>query len=288
MRVLVTRPAAQAREWVERLRAHGLDAEALPLIGIEPAADAKTLREAWVALDKRQLAVFVSPNAVEQFFALRPAGMAWPAATRAASPGPGTTRVLLQLGVPRDCLVEPAPDAAQFDSESLWAELAPLPWQGTRVLIVRGDGGRGWLAERLRGAGAEVQMLAAYRRGGPPPPPPQPPRRGMGGGRPPGRRGGVEAAGAGAGGQRAGGGGVGGGPRGPPPAARRRGPMQQSARCSMWRWPSRRRRCGGSAARRRSTIWPRSSAPRTTGPPPARSPPTRASRRARARSASAR
>ena len=183
MRVLVTRPAAQAREWVERLRAHGLDAEALPLIGIEPAADAKTLREAWVALDKRQLAVFVSPNAVEQFFALRPAGMAWPAATRAASPGPGTTRVLLQLGVPRDCLVEPAPDAAQFDSESLWAELAPLPWQGTRVLIVRGDGGRGWLAERLRGAGAEVQMLAAYRRGGGggvglwgPPPPPPPPR----------------------------------------------------------------------------------------------------------------
>ena len=169
MRVLVTRPTAQAHEWVERLRAHGLDAEALPLIGIEPAADAAALREAWATLGARQLAVFVSPNAVEQFFALRPAGMAWPAATRAASPGPGTTRVLLQLGVPRDCIVEPAADAAQFDSESLWVELAPLPWQGARVLVVRGDGGRGWLVERLRGAGAEVQMLAAYRRAPPRP-----------------------------------------------------------------------------------------------------------------------
>jgi uroporphyrinogen-III synthase len=169
LRVLVTRPAAQAREWVERLRAHGLDAAALPLIGIEPAADAQALREAWATLGTRQLAVFVSPNAVEQFFALRPAGTAWPAATRAASPGPGTTRVLLQLGVPRGCIVEPAADAAQFDSESLWAELAPLPWQGARVLVVRGDGGRDWLVERLRGAGAEVQTLAAYRRAPPRP-----------------------------------------------------------------------------------------------------------------------
>ena len=169
MRVLVTRPTAQAHEWVERLRAHGLDAEALPLIGIEPAADAAALREAWATLGARQLAVFVSPNAVEQFFALRPAGMAWPAATRAASPGPGTTRVLLQLGVPRGCIVEPAADAAQFDSESLWAELAPLPWQGARALVVRGDGGRDWLVERLRGAGAEVQTLAAYRRAPPRP-----------------------------------------------------------------------------------------------------------------------
>jgi uroporphyrinogen-III synthase len=32
------------------------------------------------------------------------------------------------------------------------------------VLVVRGDGGRDWLAARLRDAGAEVDFIAAYRR----------------------------------------------------------------------------------------------------------------------------
>ena len=35
--------------------------------------------------------------------------------------------------------------------------------EGKRVLIVRGDGGREWLAERLREAGADVTLVAAYR-----------------------------------------------------------------------------------------------------------------------------
>ncbi|MCM2490903.1 fused uroporphyrinogen-III synthase HemD/membrane protein HemX [Burkholderia glumae] len=38
------------------------------------------------------------------------------------------------------------------------------PLAGKRVLIVRGDGGREWLATRLREAGAEVELVAAYRR----------------------------------------------------------------------------------------------------------------------------
>ncbi|TGT11506.1 fused uroporphyrinogen-III synthase HemD/membrane protein HemX, partial [Mesorhizobium sp. M3A.F.Ca.ET.174.01.1.1] len=36
--------------------------------------------------------------------------------------------------------------------------------EGKRVLIVRGDGGREWLADRLREAGAQVETVAAYRR----------------------------------------------------------------------------------------------------------------------------
>ncbi|MGN4224608.1 fused uroporphyrinogen-III synthase HemD/membrane protein HemX, partial [Burkholderia gladioli] len=42
------------------------------------------------------------------------------------------------------------------------AEVGPLA--GKRVLIVRGDGGRDWLSNRLREAGAEVELVAAYRR----------------------------------------------------------------------------------------------------------------------------
>ncbi len=38
MKLLVTRPAAQAAEWVAWLRARGVDAAALPLIGARDLA----------------------------------------------------------------------------------------------------------------------------------------------------------------------------------------------------------------------------------------------------------
>jgi uroporphyrinogen-III synthase len=37
-------------------------------------------------------------------------------------------------------------------------------WTQQRVLVVRGDGGREWLAGRLREAGAQVELVRAYRR----------------------------------------------------------------------------------------------------------------------------
>lgn len=167
MRILVTRPAAQAADWVADLRAHGLAAVALPLIGIDGVDDPTGLIEAWRALARCRLVMFVSPNAAQHFFAHQPADATWPATVLAGSPGPGTTRALAGLGVPAAQIVEPAADALQFDSESLWAQLQPYDWQGATVLIVRGDGGRDWLAETLRAAGAQVSHLAAYRRRAP-------------------------------------------------------------------------------------------------------------------------
>lgn len=169
MKLLVTRPAAQAAEWVAWLRERGVQAQALPLIGIFAPTDAAPVREAWATLASRRLVVFVSPNAAEQFFALRPAASRWPQATMAASPGPGTSRVLRTLGVPAAGIVEPPADAAQFDSESLWRQLALHDWRGASVLIVRGESGRDWLADTLREHGAAVDFVTAYQRGAPSP-----------------------------------------------------------------------------------------------------------------------
>ncbi len=165
--VLVTRPADQAAEWVQALQGRGMQALALPLIGIAPAADPIPVDAAWAALGVYELLVFVSPNAVSRFFAHRPAGQAWPATLWVASPGPGTSAALRAEGVPAACLIEPAADAAQFDSESLWQQLSARPWRGARILIVRGEGGREWLASQFEAAGAEVHFLAAYRRAAP-------------------------------------------------------------------------------------------------------------------------
>ncbi len=173
-RLLVTRPADQAGPWVQRLREAGIDAVALPLMGVAPVEDGAPVVQAWEQLAARDLVMFVSPNAVAQFVARRPPGAPWPAALLAAAPGPGTAAALRAAGIGR--VVEPAADAASFDSESLWQQLAPLgPWAGRSVLVLRGAGaaggpegeGRDWLIRTLREAGARVDALAVYRRGAP-------------------------------------------------------------------------------------------------------------------------
>lgn len=167
MKAIVTRPAAQAAEWVARLAAAGVEAAALPLIAVLPPTDPAAVQSAWRGLGGCALVVFVSPNAVARFFAERPDGMDWPAAARAASVGPGTTLALRDAGVAVPAIVAPRADATQFDSESLWAVLQTDDWAGRAVLVVRGDGGRDWLADRLRAAGAAVTFVAAYRRAAP-------------------------------------------------------------------------------------------------------------------------
>ena len=149
------------------MRERGVDAAAVPLISILPVPDPLPLRSAWTRLGALRLVVFVSPNAVWQFFAERPPAMQWPGGLAAATAGPGTTAALVALGVPCSRIVEPASDSPQMDSEALWAQLSRHDWGHAEVLFVRGQGGREWLADRLREHGANVTQLAAYRRAAP-------------------------------------------------------------------------------------------------------------------------
>jgi uroporphyrinogen-III synthase len=162
--VIVTRPAPQALPWVERLRRLGVPAEALPLIGIGPAIDAEPLHAAWNHLPGYTLAMFVSANAVTHFFAARPRAAEWPAALLAGATGPGTSAALRAAGLAEAQIVEPPADAPSFDSEALWSRLSGRDWAGRRVLVVRGEDGRDWLADTLRERGAEPVFVTAYRR----------------------------------------------------------------------------------------------------------------------------
>lgn len=170
---VITRPAGQSASLLARLAEEGIDALEFPLIAIGPAEDEAPLREAFAALDRYALVVFVSPNAVDHAFARY--GAIWPHALPIGVLGPGSVAALARHGVaaPAYRVISPAQassddDAARFDSEALFAAigaaLGERALEGKRVLIVRGDGGREWLAERLREAGAEVQPVAAYRR----------------------------------------------------------------------------------------------------------------------------
>jgi uroporphyrinogen-III synthase len=182
MRVIVTRPAAQAGKWVKALRAAGLEALALPLIEIVDPADRLAVLAAWQRVAGFNALMFVSANAVEHFFALQPPGSAYPELqARCFATGPGTVAALLRVGVPQDRVDAPDLAASQFDSEALWQVVQHLVVPGWRVLIVRGntgsesaDGvdasqglGRDWLATRLTERGATVEFVVSYERRAP-------------------------------------------------------------------------------------------------------------------------
>lgn len=190
-RVIVTRPAPDAGRWVSELARHGWQAEALPLIEIAPVADLQPLQAVWRTLDRYAALMFVSGNAVEHFFASnQPEAPVKPAQAatkniaipvfpdvRCMAPGPGTVSALRAAGVPAQQIDAPAPDASQFDSAALWRVVGPRPWQGRRVLIVRGQSvgaagdataiGRDWLARQWQAAGAQVDFLTVYQRRAP-------------------------------------------------------------------------------------------------------------------------
>jgi uroporphyrinogen-III synthase len=180
MRVIVTRPQREAQRWVLDLSTLGLDALALPLLGVVLVADPADLVRVWQQLAGYVGVMFVSGNAVDYFFAakppLAPEFIAQEAIkTRAWATGPGTARALLRAGVAPDRLDVPSLDAGQFDSEALWQVVGAQVQPGDRVLIVRGSDrsgstpagqgvGREWFANRLRQAGAQAEFVVAYQR----------------------------------------------------------------------------------------------------------------------------
>jgi uroporphyrinogen III methyltransferase/synthase len=170
--VVITRPAGQSSELIKELAAAGVASLDFPLIDIAPVTDDAPLRAALASLERYALVVFVSPNAVDHAFARRDG--IWPHALPVGVVGPGSVQALARHGVaaPAHQVISPASanddESTSFDSEGLYAaietSLGATSLEGKRVLIVRGDGGREWLADRLREAGAEVEAVAAYRR----------------------------------------------------------------------------------------------------------------------------
>ncbi len=183
MRVIVTRPANDGQVWAKALAAAGHVAVLLPLIEIAPAPNSAEVEQCWAHLPQFQALMFVSANAVAGFFANKPthlnaAAAFAPEKRRAWATGPGTVRALLAQGVPETQIDAPEQNAAQFDSETLWAKVRAQIKGDEHVLIVRGAGnqdpeqlasnpGRDWLANQLTLAGATVAFCSAYQRARP-------------------------------------------------------------------------------------------------------------------------
>ena len=152
--VLVTRPEHQARLLCALLEQAGASVQRLPLLAIEPVADlagvAQRLRQArgwdhWI---------FTSANAARQAASVD-AGR-WPPL---AAAGAATAAALDQAGHAGVLVPDGLDGTAGLLADPRFA--APA---GQRILIVTGDNTLPQLAEGLRARGAEVEVLAVYRR----------------------------------------------------------------------------------------------------------------------------
>jgi len=159
-RVLVTRPAHQSDSFARMLRDEGAEPVLTPAIRIEPPPDPAPLRDAIADMGYGWV-VFTSANGVRRFFEevdaqgkdARVLGR-----SRVCAIGPATDATLREHGVRADVIPE------EFKGEgAAKAILEAGDVSGVRVLLPRAEVAREALPEMLRDAGAEVDVVPAYR-----------------------------------------------------------------------------------------------------------------------------
>ncbi len=159
-RVMVTRAVHQASSLSTLLRDEGAQPILAPTIRIEPPEDEGPLRDAVTHLDCYDWVLFTSANAVQAFFgALGSEGLDPRAlgGVKVCAIGAKTHAALVARGILADLIPEDA------RAEGVIAALGPLLSDGSRVLLPRAEVAREVLPRSLREAGAEVDVVTAYR-----------------------------------------------------------------------------------------------------------------------------
>ncbi|AZP70237.1 uroporphyrinogen-III synthase [Pseudomonas poae] len=157
-RVLLTRPAEESTALAASLSDAGIFSSSLPLLDIQPLAVTPEQQAVFRNLGRYCAVIVVSKPAAR--LATQQLDQAWPQLPW-FSVGAATAQVLAEHG-----LNVHYPQTGD-DSEALLqlpALREAVTRPGARVLILRGEGGRELLAQRLREQGASVDYLELYRR----------------------------------------------------------------------------------------------------------------------------
>jgi uroporphyrinogen III methyltransferase / synthase len=168
-RIVVTRAAEQAGEFVRELERRGAEVLALPAVTLADPPDLAGLDEAIGSLERFHWILFTSQNAV-RFFAKRcrllgkmpqvDGKVSTEAQLLIAAVGPATAEAARKEGLRVDYV------ASEYRGEALAEELAPQI-TAKRVLLPRSDRGAADLPAVLRASGAEVEDVVAYQTSAP-------------------------------------------------------------------------------------------------------------------------
>lgn len=160
-RLLLTRPAEDSAALEQLLAESAIFSTSLPLLEIEALPVNAPRRAMMLGLEAYCAVIVVSKPAARLGLELLDAYWPQPPALRWFTVGAATGQILEDRGL------EVFTPAQGDDSEALLALPAfqqAVARPQARVLIMRGEGGREMLAERLRGQGASVDYMELYRR----------------------------------------------------------------------------------------------------------------------------
>jgi uroporphyrinogen-III synthase len=162
LKIVITRPRDQAVQLAQRIEQAGGIPLLFPLLDIAAAQDTQTLYEQISRLAQFDLAIFISPNAVNYGIAAIRAVGNIPSKLKIATVGQGSAKALRELGIAK--VIAPT---ERFDSEGLLALPELQNVSGWKVMIFRGDGGRELLGDTLKMRGATVEYATCYQRSKP-------------------------------------------------------------------------------------------------------------------------
>jgi uroporphyrinogen III methyltransferase/synthase len=157
--IVVTRPAEQARRFIDLLEAAGARVLAAPTIAIEPPPSWEPLDRALDAAASFGWVIFTSVNGVAMVDRrLRARGLGWTVLRRCrvAAIGPATAEAL------REHEVHVAAVPAEYRAEGLVERLRGEIRAGDRVLLPRAARTRDVLVTELARMGADVVEVPAY------------------------------------------------------------------------------------------------------------------------------
>jgi uroporphyrinogen-III synthase len=160
-RLLLTRPAEESAALALTLAEVGVFSSSLPLLEIEPLPATAAQSAMIDDLDRYNAVIVVSKPAARLGLKLVAQRCPQTPAQPWFSVGPGTAQILQEYGLDVSWPENGDDSEALLDVPRLQQAIAQ---PGSRVLIMRGEDGRGLLAERLRSLGTHVDYLALYKR----------------------------------------------------------------------------------------------------------------------------
>lgn len=160
-RLLLTRPADESAALGALLAEQGIFSSSLPLLDIVPIPASDTMRDVVRRLDHYCAVIVVSKPAARIGLELLDRFCSQMPRVKWFTVGAATAQILEERGLDVSFPQEGDDSEALLELAKLREAVArPDP----RVLILRGEGGRELLAERLRELGASVEYLELYRR----------------------------------------------------------------------------------------------------------------------------
>ena len=159
IRALITRPQTQANSLAEAIKIKQGKAWVMPMLAITPTIENHQIRNTLLSIDSFQKIIVTSHHAasfglksIKHFWSQLPNNQEWYAI------GPKTASMLNQYDI--DAIIP----FKGSDSESLLKINNLSNIIGTKILVMKGQGGRSIIEETLKIRGAKVECLDTYQR----------------------------------------------------------------------------------------------------------------------------